>query len=316
MKDAQEIFETDERRAGEHEVTAGVRSRLKRRRVLLFSFLMLALACFFLFNINAGGSQLLFATETKATPPAIQDYSKFSHQSSKHASQQCTACHMRADNSARPNLPGHKACTSCHLSQFTTPEVPMCSICHTDVGSTNPPLKGFPENFKESFNVKFDHAQHMRGAAKPERGCVACHDKPLRRGVALSIPSGLGAHNQCYACHTPGKQSGWRDISSCGICHAQARYSPTSTNGRAFRASFSHAEHSSRQRLDCAECHNLVAGAAQSRQVSSPLASQHFAAGRAQSCMTCHNGKRAFGAELEFSDCKRCHKGQTFKMQG
>ncbi|MGB9179262.1 MAG: cytochrome c3 family protein [Pyrinomonadaceae bacterium] len=314
MKDAREILITDERRAGKHEETAGARSRLFKRRALLSATLMLALMCFFLINISADSRPSLSAKESVATPFASQDYSKFSHQSSKHASLQCTACHERRDNSARPTFPGHKACTSCHLSQFTTPAVPMCSICHTDVGSAQPPLRGFPENFKESFNVKFDHAQHMRGDAKPERGCAACHDKPLRRGAAISIPAGLSAHNQCYACHTPGKESGWRNISSCGICHARARYSPTSTNGSAFRASFSHAEHGPRQRLDCAACHNLIAGTAQSRQVTSPLTAQHFASARGQSCMACHNGKRSFGAELEFNDCKRCHKGPTFKM--
>lgn len=307
---------TDERRAGEHEGAAGATSRVfDKRRVLLFSILMLGCVCFFFINISANSRQSLLATEPNNTAPlASQDYSKFSHRSAKHASLQCTACHERKDNSARPSFPGHKACTSCHLSQFTTPAVPMCAICHTDVGSNQPPLKGFPENFKEGFTVKFDHAQHMKGEARPERGCAACHDKPLRRGVALSIPSGLSAHNQCYACHTPGKESGWRNISSCGICHAQGRYSPTSTNGSAFRASFSHAEHGPRQRLDCAACHNLIAGAMQTRQVTSPLTEQHFANTRGQSCMTCHNGKRSFGAELEFGDCKRCHKGQTFKM--
>ena len=40
------------------------------------------------------------------------------------------SCHHRADNSSRPSFPGHKDCTGCHLTQFTTPNIPMCSICH------------------------------------------------------------------------------------------------------------------------------------------------------------------------------------------
>src|SRR5437588_8412580 len=86
------------------------------------------------------------------------DYSVFRHTSQRHASLACTACHQRGDNSATPAFPGHKACTSCHLTQFVTSSVPMCAICHTDVNGSNPPLKTFPASFKESFNVKFDHA--------------------------------------------------------------------------------------------------------------------------------------------------------------
>ncbi len=129
-----------------------------------------------------------------------QDYSKFIHTSQQHSSLSCNSCHERTDNAAVPRFPGHKACTNCHLSQFTTPAVPMCLICHTDTNSGNPPLRSFPANFKESFNVKFDHTQHMTGSAKPQNGCSGCHNRPLNRGVALSIPADLAAHAQCYTC--------------------------------------------------------------------------------------------------------------------
>ena len=243
------------------------------------------------------------------------DYSSFKHNSQRHASLGCTSCHNRGDNSATPRPPGHDACTSCHLSQFVTPNVPMCTICHADVKSGNPPLKGFPTRFNETFNVKFDHAQHNTGSARPETGCASCH-RPLRRSAAaLSIPSGLSAHNQCYTCHTPGsKSSSGREIASCGICHEQKSYSRTSTNARAYRFAFSHAKHGRGQRLDCADCHRLSPGLPQSRQVSSPLAAEHFAASRGMSCLTCHNGKRSFGGDLAFKDCRRCHTAATFRM--
>lgn len=243
------------------------------------------------------------------------DYSKFLHRSPRHASLACNACHQRRDNSATPVLPGHKACTDCHLTQFVTPSVPMCAICHTNISGSNPPVKSFPASFKESFNVKFDHAQHMTGSARPGNGCTACHGRTLRRGVAFSIPAGMGAHNQCYVCHTPTSQSAsGREIASCGVCHDQKSYARTSTNARAFRVGFSHADHGPRQRLSCAECHNLRAGAPQSRQVSSPLAAEHFTSARAMSCLTCHNGRRAFGGDLAFSECQRCHTGATFRV--
>jgi hypothetical protein len=114
------------------------------------------------------------------------DYSKFLHTSQRHSSLACTSCHARTDNSATPRFPGHKACTDCHRGQFTTPAIPMCLICHTDTKSSNPPLKSFPASFNERFNVKFDHAQHMRGSARPQQGCNGCH-APANRGVALSI---------------------------------------------------------------------------------------------------------------------------------
>ena len=148
------------------------------------------------------------------------DYSTFKHSTQRHASQPCTACHQRSDNSAVPRFPGHKACTSCHLAQFVTPNVPMCVICHTDVNSGSPPLKSFPARFNESFNMKFDHAQHMSGPARPANGCSACHGRVRSRPAALSIPAGLSAHNQCYSCHTPSsKTNSGREMASCGVCH-------------------------------------------------------------------------------------------------
>ena len=241
------------------------------------------------------------------------DYSKFLHASQRHASAGCSTCHHRNDNSARPSFPGHKDCTGCHLSQFTTPNVPMCSICHTNVNGNNPPLKAFSDKFKESFNLKFDHAQHLSGAARPKNGCTSCHSSPLRRGVALSIPANLAAHDQCYTCHTPNSQANGRDLASCGVCHDQKAYSRTSTDAAAFRRTFSHTQHSGRQRLSCADCHNYTAGLPQKRQVSSPRALEHFPNGN-KTCATCHNGQRAFGGDLDFKNCRRCHTGQTFRI--
>ena len=245
------------------------------------------------------------------------DYSTFKHNSQKHASLSCNSCHERGgDNSATPRFPGHKACTGCHVGQFVTPAVPMCVICHTEVSSSNPPLKSFPAKFNESFNVKFDHAQHNSGSARPQSGCAACHTRlGGRSAAALSIPASLSAHNQCYTCHTPNsRSSSGREIASCDVCHEQRGFSRTSTNARAFRFAFSHAKHGPGQRLGCADCHNLSAGAQQSRQVSSPAASEHFVTTRGSTCLTCHNGKRSFGGDLSFKDCKRCHTTATFRM--
>ena len=255
----------------------------------------------------------IFLPSVAAQGPDV-DYSKFLH-NQRHSSVACTACHQRTDNSATPRLPGHKACTGCHLGQFTSPGIPMCLICHTDTNGPKPPLRSFSSNFKESFDVKFDHSQHMSGSARPQNGCAGCHSAPISRGAGLSIPANLSAHGVCYACHTPDSKSiGGREIASCGVCHGQKAYSPTNTNARSYRFSFSHAKHGARERLACSNCHNITVGAPQSRQVSSPSPLEHFASSRGMTCLSCHNGRRSFGGDLEFKDCRRCHIGATFRM--
>jgi len=253
-------------------------------------------------------------TGTNAQGPDV-DYSKFLHTSQKHSSLGCNSCHQRTDKSATPKFPGHSACESCHLGQFTTPAIPMCAICHTDMKVNRPLVKNFPTGFKESFNVKFDHDQHMKGNAKPPAGCNGCHVGLVNRGFGLSIPANLAAHSTCYTCHTPeSKSAAGRELASCGVCHGSGSYNPTNTNSRVFRFSFSHARHGTKERLACQDCHKITAGLPQAKQVNSPSAFQHFPNTGAQTCATCHNGKRTFGGDLGFNSCRRCHTGSTFRM--
>lgn len=247
--------------------------------------------------------------------PQGGDYATFKHTSARHAGLGCTSCHQRSDNSPNSRFPGHSACQSCHLNQFLTPSSPMCIICHSDANGPKPPMKAFPATFKETFNVKFDHAQHMTGSAKPKSGgCGNCHNRPVSRGAALSIPAGLSAHSQCYVCHSPNsKTGGGREMASCGVCHATQKYIRVSTGSRAFRQAFSHAQHGPRQRLECTSCHTLTPGAVVGRQVSSPRSAQHFSPG-GRSCGACHDGTPTFGGDLGFKDCRRCHTGTSFRF--
>jgi c(7)-type cytochrome triheme protein len=251
-------------------------------------------------------------TEPKALSVAPQDYSKFSHNSPEaHADfsnpSKCASCHQRKGTSVQPAYPDHKACIDCHFAQFTNTNIQMCTICHVnDLGNPHPALKSFPG--LRSFRVSFDHQQHIGVGAS----CAGCH-KAARRGVALSIPASLSAHAQCYACHSPGLSAS--NLSDCGTCHSVGGYARTPATARAFSFSFSHAAHGPRQRLNCTDCHIVRAGLPQSRQVTSPATSQHFARSRAPSCLTCHNGGRAFG-DTDFGNCKQCHKGATFRMGG
>ena len=236
------------------------------------------------------------------------DYSRFQHANPQHARLPCLVCHRRAENSPRPvRSVGHTPCSGCHTQQLADASSPICTICHENPSSGA--VKPFPT--LSSFTVRFDHAGHARGTARPAASCSACH-RPERRGVALSIPSGTNAHTTCFQCHGPGAQSAGRDISSCGTCHQLGRYARTAEWSRAFGLNFSHAEHA-RSGLSCTACHSVRAGAAQGRQVTSPLPLHHHAPARTQSCMTCHNNKRAFGGN-DFSDCTRCHRGNAWRF--
>jgi Cytochrome c7 and related cytochrome c len=288
--------------------------------VLLFVFAAGALAA--LFGIGRAGAvanqPVLSPPRVPLFAPAPQDYSKFSHSTpGAHAALtgrwSCSICHDRRGNSVEPTFPQHKDCISCHQTQFTTPDSPLCTICHQAgaLNQQNPPLKKFPGLI--GFDTEFDHAQHNAGDARPQSGCAACH-AAARGGVARTIPAGLSAHQTCYQCHTPGRQSRGHDISACGACHNHGRYARTPATGRSFGIGFSHADHGPRQNLNCEQCHTVGArGLAQGRQVTSTTPAQHFPQTRAQSCATCHNGQRSFG-EVNFNDCKRCHTGQTFRL--
>ena len=232
-----------------------------------------------------------------------QDFSKFEHSNEAHARFPCALCHERKDNSATPKRIGHLPCAGCHVQQFADNKNAICTICHTNAEDGT--VKAFPESLK-SFNVRFDHAQHTR-----QTNCAACH-KPTGNGVALSIPAGLSAHNNCFQCHTPEAKSGERDIASCSTCHQPgALGGRTSESARTFQTTpFSHASH----KLNCANCHTVNAGGGRGEQVKTTLvAAMHFPPKNVQSCASCHNNKRAFGGD-DFQDCRRCHRGSGFKF--
>jgi c(7)-type cytochrome triheme protein len=260
-------------------------------------------------NLSAPGREMQ-PEITVAEQESKVDFSHFYHTNPNHARLPCLLCHRRESGSLRPVLPGgaqHVPCSGCHAKEFANSNSPVCAICHT-----SPPgkaLKPFPS--LKSFNVRFDHSLHLRSTAASAT-CVKCH-RSSKGGVALSIPAGLNAHGICYQCHGPHAQVNGRDISSCGTCHQLGNPRRTSEKADAFRVGFSHAKHGASQGMKCNDCHNVRAGMPQMRQVSSPVPLNHHAPPRSQSCMTCHNGQRAFGGD-DFSVCKRCHNGPTWRF--
>jgi c(7)-type cytochrome triheme protein len=303
------------------------RFREAKRVVWLLASILLGLLCLLvMIEVDPVVSAV---TNASASVPAkaaipVSDYSKFSHSSPKeHADLMgrgnCASCHRRSDGPLEPKFPLHKDCTGCHLVQFTASNNsssvnPICTICHKAEGlnSSNAPLKSFPRLM--SFAAEFDHAQHLKGieSALPGKGCAACHS-PANRGVGETIPARLNAHQVCYDCHSPGKSAS--KTSSCGSCHRLGSYSPTSSAARAYRMGFSHADHGPRERLNCDRCHDVRGrGLPQARQVSSIAPVQHLTNSRAQNCIACHNGQRAFGESANFTECSRCHKRTGFRI--
>ncbi|MBK8464754.1 MAG: hypothetical protein IPL32_02905 [Chloracidobacterium sp.] len=231
---------------------------------------------------------------------SAQNFSKFQHSNPMHSRMPCLLCHVRTEGSTTPKLPGHTSCAACHVQEFAGNTSQMCTICHTDTS-----VKPFPP--LRSFNIKFDHSRHTR-----QTNCATCH-RPSRRGVAFSMPSGANAHVTCFQCHGPRTEVAGRNIGSCSECHQPGRPVKGSEWAKAFTVNFSHQEHTRQGKMNCAACHTIRPGAARGKQVSSPAASMHFAGAGSVSCGGCHNDKRAFGP-ADFTNCKRCHEGKTFKF--
>ena len=263
---------------------------------------VVVLIAVFTLTISSGRREL---NAQKMKVPETGDYSRFQHSTAYHARLPCALCHRRETNSATPTFPAgsnHLPCAGCHTKQFADSSNPICTICHSNVQSGA--MKPFPG--LKSFNMKFDHARHVKlGGA----GCVTCH-RPNRGGVAMTIPAGFNAHATCYRCHSPEAKSGDRQISSCGVCHELGRYVRSREVAAGFRVGFSHAEHNRDEGLNCNDCHRIRAGVAQG-EVGGPQPLNHHASPNALSCASCHNGKRAFGGD-DFLVCKRCHQGTVW----
>ena len=262
-------------------------------------------------DVSAHDASASFLSSSDPTQQPAGDFSKFSHTNPMHARLPCLLCHRRETNANAPvRSLGHAPCAGCHVQQFNDPRSPICSICHTDTDSAKPPVKPFPK--LQSFGFSFDHARHASGAARAS--CATCHRPSGRGAVALSIPSGAGAHAACFQCHTQHAAApDGHDISSCDTCHLLGRTPRTPAWSRAYTTTpFSHAAHA-RKGLACAECHAVRAGVPLARQVSSPFPAQHHAPAGARSCASCHDNKRAFGGD-DFNDCTRCHRGPAWRF--
>lgn len=296
------------KKAGASEkISAKITLRWREIIVLLFVWLI----CGYIFtSCSKPKSEVENVTvQPQSTPevppiPVINpnaEFSKFKHSNAEHARFPCALCHERTDNSATPKFSGHLPCAGCHTAQFADNKNLICTICHSNAETGA--MKRFPG--LKSFNAVFDHSSHTRLT-----NCASCHQS-TKNGVAISIPANLNAHNSCFSCHSPGAVSGEKKIDSCDTCHQPGKpVGKVSESAQAYQKTpFKHSAH----KLNCTECHTIRAGASRGNQVTATTAAMHFPPKNVQSCATCHNNKRAFGGE-DFSDCRRCHRGDTFKF--
>ena len=286
---------------------------MRRRRAFLKSVVVLCAFAAFAASCIRQTDKTPVTITASETPDAVpvrvsnRDFKVFSHTIPEHKQFECNSCHRREGRSLDLEFAGHDSCVGCHISQFTDPEKQtMCTICHDDMRSDPPTLNRFPERFEEGFNMKFVHASHISGKGRPPEGCVSCHESA---GAGKSLPVGIQAHANCYTCHTPESQ-----IGSCNVCHELAPYRRTPAGRYVFKAVFSHRDHSSAQRLNCADCHSVRANAPQGSQVTTIAAQEHTGPGN--NCASCHNGARAFGGNdpTNMTTCRRCHSGSGFNM--
>ena len=244
--------------------------------------------------------------EPVAVKASDSKFDKFNHKVKEHQQFSCNDCHHREGKDRQLEYAGHESCVGCHLNQFINPERAMCAICHDKLDAVPPTTKTFPATFIEGFNMKFDHEAHTRGKGRPAEGCNACHDP---RGPGKSIPSGIGAHANCYACHTAESK-----IGSCVTCHELKPYSRTPQSRYVFKSVFSHATHGPGQGVSCDDCHSIRPGASQGNQVTTIIPDEHCGQ-ISNTCANCHNGSRAFSGRnmYDMLSCARCH-GNSFNM--
>jgi c(7)-type cytochrome triheme protein len=248
---------------------------------------------------EAAGSLPRIAASVEASSfSAPQGKTKFDH--AKHNQLKCDQCHVRKADAIKPVMPGHGACISCHIKEFTSTQFAICSNCHEGITAVRPPVVAFPE--RQTFGVEFSHKTHATYVGGEKRAdCSSCH---VVGGARTTFP----AHRECYVCHKapdkvkPGEKVGG---ASCGECHtASGDKKPPSQMSKAYNYRFTHQVHAQREGIACAECHKVLGEAA--NPVSVPQLKEHRGAGFG-SCGGCHNGRRAFGGELGNNACARCH---------
>lgn len=270
-------------------------STKRLREIVVLSFLCLMLG--YIFSSCSESKKITIETqdpyqplfpEAATTADTMEgiDFSTFKHHEGRHKTIPCLLCHDRKDESSKPQLALHERCAGCHTQQFKDASHPICLTCHTKSGSSE--VKAFPKI--QSFDVQFNHSAHFK-----ETNCSTCHKNS---GDGMTVPNGSNAHATCFQCHTSDKIVGEKNIGSCSTCHQEGTPTHFTDTVKTIGFNFNHSKHNG---LNCQSCHNPSSD----NKMSVINVSMH--SGETNSCTTCHNGQKAFGAN-QFSDCRRCHQ--------
>lgn len=306
-----------------------------------------------LVTVCAGLCLAAFSFSSPATPPAspspaqpatqpAQDDTKFLHKdhagtvripgTNQTRNLSCADCHERQadltiaqaqvattkrNERLQLKFPGHKACTECHIQQFTAQPLKTCVICHDAAQplNTRPPQRDFPK--RSDFTARFDaklHETHVSYQLPDGKAmdCNFCH-QPRTKPAAL----GIAVHNECFVCHAPGSSDQKAaQKSGCASCHLATTESvvpfSASYTSRAWGAQFTHRKHAGELGIACAQCHTISGGYNQPVPTSIRT-KQHLSASErsGRGCFSCHdggahNGRTVFSGE-DFNSCDKCH---------
>ena len=232
------------------------------------------------------------------TPNRIVDSAQavgFNFDHRKHGSLNCQSCHSDSTGNQMSviSVAMHKdstnSCATCHNEKraFGANDFSDCRKCHQEVSGT------------KNFGVKFDHSIHLK-----QTNCATCH-KSGGNGISFSVPNGQNAHNTCFQCHSPNKDSNNFTSSKCFQCHQIGGTNNIVASPNIIAGNFNHTKH---QNLGCNTCHTTTGG-----EMSAPTVAMHKATKAVLSCAACHNSQKAFGSD-DFSNCKRCYIGGNFKF--
>ena len=236
----------------------------------------------------------------------IAAVSPFNHSRKEHRTktEDCLACHKRANNDAKPVFPGHAACFECHAKDFSEKTSQMCVVCHKMPLDTQNSRIEFPSRLSEFGLSRFSHRDHgnpekmkgqMDAAQMPDGApkCTACH-----RFDARTVEASFPKHAECYSCHVHQPD---QKLGDCRACHAKKADAVQYTAGLGTASSlynFRHASHV--KKAACDRCHQTTDSSADQPRsdvlrISTARGQRHHS-----DCWSCHVRERE-------PVCTKCH---------
>jgi hypothetical protein len=242
----------------------------------------------------------------------IEVVSPFDHNRNEHKSrtQDCSVCHVRANNNSIPVFPGHSACFDCHVKDKTNVESKLCMVCHKIPVDTQGTTIAFTPKLVQFGLSKFSHRDHvnpdkMKGQMEPDKmpegspKCAFCH-RFDEQGLKASMPK----HPECYSCHAHQPTD---KLAACGACHVRKQDGMQygATLGTAFSLyNFRHGPHLKNNACD--KCHRSIEIPAD--QPRTDISEINTARGQRHhsTCWTCH-------VQAREPVCSKCHiNGRPF----